>query len=82
MAGAKKGTPRFRRNYELAPGVMRFSAARLFHKRGVAQNKKTAIAKKAVAQTPRFVVKKIGGAKNGGERKVSNRKVRSRNSFQ
>ncbi|GMT08685.1 hypothetical protein PENTCL1PPCAC_30859, partial [Pristionchus entomophagus] len=70
MAGAKKATPRFRRNYELATGVMRFSAARLYHKRGVALCKKTKIAKKAVAPTAKFVTKKVGGSKNGGERKV------------
>ncbi|GMT18806.1 hypothetical protein PFISCL1PPCAC_10103, partial [Pristionchus fissidentatus] len=70
MAGAKKATPRFRRNYELATGLMRFSAARMYHKRGVALCKKTKIAKKAVAPADKFVTKKIGGSKNGGERKV------------
>nr|AGR45368.1 large subunit ribosomal protein 6 [Sudhausia crassa] len=70
MAGAKKGTPRFRRNYELAPGVMRFSAARMFHKRGTSFYKKTKTAKKYPAQPANFIVKKIKGAKNGGERKV------------
>nr|AHW80354.1 ribosomal protein [Levipalatum texanum] len=70
MAGAKKGTPRFRRNYELAPGVMRFSAARMFHKRGVALKKNTKGVKAPAAKPERYIVKKIGGAKNGGERKV------------
>ena len=70
MAGAKKGTPRFRRNYELAPGVMRFSAARMFHKRGAALTKRAKPAAKKAHAGPEYVTKKIGGAKNGGERKV------------
>ncbi|KAF8356856.1 rpl-6, partial [Pristionchus pacificus] len=70
MAGAKKATPRFRRNYELATGIMRFSAARMYHKRGTALNKKTKVAKKAVAPVAKFVTKKVGGSKNGGDRKV------------
>ena len=75
MAGAKKATPQIRRNYELAPGLMRFSAGRMFHKRGVALNKKTVVAKKAAPKVEQYVTKKIGGAKNGGERKVAVKKV-------
>ena len=48
-----KSTPRIPKNYEISPGVLRFSSARLsLPKRGT------------------VVVKKIGGKKNGNERKV------------
>ena len=62
MTGVKKSAPKFKRNHELTPGVLRFSAARMFSKR----YHKGENAKKEVSA----VVKKIGGAKNGGERKV------------
>jgi hypothetical protein len=35
MTAGKKKTPHMPRNYQLAPGVMRFSAARMYAKRGV-----------------------------------------------
>ncbi|CAJ0929193.1 unnamed protein product, partial [Mesorhabditis belari] len=48
-----KSTPRIPKNYEISPGVLRFSSARLsLPKRGT------------------VVTKKIGGKKNGNERKV------------
>jgi large subunit ribosomal protein L6e len=66
----KKNTPHLPRNYEVAPGVMRFSKARMYAKRGVWAKKPFKAVKKTVAAKPKFVVKKVGGDKNGGERKV------------
>jgi hypothetical protein len=34
-AKGEKKTPRLPRNHEIAPGLSRFSAGRLFHKRGL-----------------------------------------------
>ncbi|KAI6180083.1 60S ribosomal protein L6 [Aphelenchoides besseyi] len=68
--GVKK-TPRMPRNSELAPGLSRFSAGRIFHKRGLwkkLEKPRPAAEKKAAPE--KFTVKKVGGAKNGGERKV------------
>ncbi|KAI6204368.1 hypothetical protein M3Y94_00666200 [Aphelenchoides besseyi] len=68
--GVKK-TPRMPRNSELAPGLSRFSAGRIFHKRGLwkkLEKPHPAAEKKAAPE--KFTVKKVGGAKNGGERKV------------
>ncbi|MCP9259517.1 60S ribosomal protein L6 [Dirofilaria immitis] len=48
---AIKRTPRMRHNYEVAPGIMRFSAARMYAKRG------------AYARKPYSIVKKKGNAK-------------------
>ena len=67
-----KATPRLPRNYEIAPGVLRFSKARMYHKRGLWEKLKKPYQKqeKKVEPKEKFVVKKIGGDKNGGERKV------------
>jgi len=71
MAGGKKsGTPRLRHNYELTPGVMRFSRARMYHKRGVYANKPRTLVKPKTVEKAKFIVKPVGGAKNGKERKV------------
>lgn len=70
MAGDKKHTPRMKRNYELAPGVMRFSRARMYAKRGIYAKKPFPVVKKPKEEKPKFVVKPIGGDKNGKERKV------------
>jgi large subunit ribosomal protein L6e len=63
---------RMPRNYEIAPGLLRFSKARLFHKRGLYEKLKKPFPKKQnKSQTSeKIVTKKIGGEKNGGERKV------------
>jgi len=69
--GAKK-TPTMPRNWEIAPGLSRFSRARMFHKRGMWLKLKKpfpAQAKKNVA-AEKYVTKPIGGDKNGKERKV------------
>ena len=70
MAGGEKKTPRMRLNYELAPGIMRFSRARMYHKRGIYAKKPFPVVKKTVEKKPKFIVKPIGGDKNGGERRV------------
>jgi len=71
MARKTKGTKTQKpRNYELLPGVMRFSRARIFQKRGLYKKKPFP---KTKAQKPKkelYKIKKVGGDKNGGERKV------------
>jgi len=49
---------------------MRFSRARMFTKRGVWAKKPFKAAKKTTETKPKFVTKKVGGDKNGKERKV------------
>jgi len=71
MTAGKKQTPHMPRNYQLTPGVMRFSAARMYAKRGVWAKKPFPAVKKTVEKKAKFVVKKVNGDKNGGERKVA-----------
>ncbi|VDM95209.1 unnamed protein product [Thelazia callipaeda] len=67
----KRLVPRLKLNYRLAPGIMRFSSARLYRKRGAFAKKSTTIKKKKVVKAKvKYVVKPIGGDKNGKERKV------------
>jgi large subunit ribosomal protein L6e len=73
--GKKTGTPHNPRNYQLAPGIMRFSKSRMFQKRGVYNKKKFPVVKKEAKKEDLYVVKKIGGEKNGGERKVLKQKL-------
>jgi len=60
------------KNYEIAPGISRFSSARMYHKRGMwvklqkAQPKK----QKMAAPAEKFTSKPVGGDKNGKTRKV------------
>jgi large subunit ribosomal protein L6e len=74
MAKADKGTKKTRadkpRNYELLPGVMRFSRARMFQKRGIYKKKPFPVLKKDKPKREQYKIKKVGGEKNGGERKV------------
>jgi len=65
--GSKTQKPR---NYELLPGVMRFSRARMFGKRGLAKKKPIPSVKKQRPKKELYKIKKVGGEKNGGERKV------------
>jgi len=58
------------RNYELLPGVMRFSKARMFQKRGLYKKKPFPVLKKDKPKRELYKIKKVGGEKNGGERKV------------
>ncbi|KAI3411065.1 60S ribosomal protein L6 [Globodera pallida] len=71
-----KTTPRMPRNYQIAPGLQRFSKARMFHAKGmwIKLNKPFEKKTKQVQEAEKFVVKKIGGEKNGGERKVLKKK--------
>ena len=68
----KKGTPRMPKNYEIAPGMSRFSSARMYHKRGLWAKLKKAQPKKQREAAPaeKFKSKPVGGDKNGKERKV------------
>jgi large subunit ribosomal protein L6e len=71
MAKAKKGDKKQKpRNYELLPGVARFSRARMFQKRGLYKKKPFPVTKKQKPKKELYKVKKVGGEKNGGERKV------------
>lgn len=70
MVTGKKPVPRMRRNYQLAPGVMRFSAARMYAKRGAFARKPFPVVRKKVERKKKYIVKPIGGDKNGKKRKV------------
>lgn len=66
----KRPAPRMRHNYEVAPGIMRFSAARMYAKRGAYAKKSYPPVQKEIERKTKVVVKPIGGDKNGKERKV------------
>ena len=73
---SKEEAVKTKRNFEIAPGLLRFSRGRMFKKRGLFQKLKKPFPKKpkdknALVNT---VVKKVGGDKNGGERKVLRKK--------
>jgi len=71
MAKADKGKKVSKpRNYELLPGVMRFSHARIVQKRGLYKKKPFQAAKTQKPKKELYKIKKVGGEKNGGERKV------------
>uniref|UniRef100_A0A0N5AJ57 Large ribosomal subunit protein eL6 n=1 Tax=Syphacia muris TaxID=451379 RepID=A0A0N5AJ57_9BILA len=75
MSGVKKNVPRMRLNYELSPGVMRFSRARMYSKRGVYAKKPFPVVRKKKEAKPKFIIKPIGGEKNGKERKVPTKRA-------
>jgi len=61
------------RNYEIAPGLSRFSKARLYHKRGLYQKLQKPIKAKSKGKedaSKNYIVKPIGGDNNGKERKI------------
>jgi len=71
MAKADKGKKTQKpRNYELLPGVMRFSRSRMFQKRGLYKKKAFPTTKAQKPKKELYKIKKVGGEKNGGERKV------------
>jgi large subunit ribosomal protein L6e len=71
MAKANKGDKKQKpRSFELLPGVARFSRARMFHKRGLYKKKPFVAAKKQAPKKDLYKMKKVGGDKNGGQRKV------------
>jgi large subunit ribosomal protein L6e len=81
MAKEKKGKAAHRpRNFEIiaGTGIMRFSRARMFAKKGIYKKKPTFKAG-GVAKPKKelYKIKKIGGDKNGGERKVLIKKSHS-----
>lgn len=70
-------SPKIPRNYEIAPGLKRFSKGRLFHKRGLYEKLKKPLQKKLdkVAPQSTHVQKPIGGDKNGKQRSVAVKKA-------
>merc|ERR1712076_283748 len=62
------------RNVPLESGVYKFSRSKMYHKKAIYKFAKKATPKAAVEKKPAFVEKKVGGAKNGGTRKVSTNK--------
>lgn len=70
MAKTERKKQQKPRNYELLSGVMRFSKARMFQKRGLYKKKKFVALKKQKPKKELYKIKKVGGEKNGGERKV------------
>jgi large subunit ribosomal protein L6e len=69
---AKAKAPSGPRNYEIAPGVSRFSRAAMYHKRGLYKKLEKPFPKKQkkVEKEQTYAVKKVDGDKNGGERKI------------
>lgn len=70
MASEETKKMRKPRNYVLPVGVMRFSQSRMYKKRAIYKMKRSHPQKEKVQKETRIVTKKIGGEKNGGERKV------------
>merc|ERR1712226_315426 len=69
MPTAKVGRAR---NVPLESGVYKYSRSRMYHKKAIYKfAKKKQAPKAAAAKKPAFVEKKVGGAKNGGTRKVA-----------
>merc|ERR1712071_440706 len=73
-----KGKPR---NYSLESGVVRFGKSKTYHKKAIYKFLKKKAAKKADKPAPKFIEKKVNGAKNGGTRKVPSRKLPTANDF-
>ncbi|CAG0891958.1 unnamed protein product [Darwinula stevensoni] len=65
------------RNYEIAPGIMRFSKARMYHKKAMYKKVKHGKRPKQAgpSKKPLFVEKKIGGEKNNSTRLVRIKKL-------
>jgi len=76
MPGEKDKKAQQPRNYELSAGIMRFSKSAMYHKRGIWKKKAAgAKPKPATARPKNTVEKQIKGDKNGGTRKVLNKKA-------
>lgn len=73
-----KKTPSLPRNYQIAPGLSRFSKGRMYHMKGMwIKLKKPYQAKpKAEKKAPEVVTKPIGGDKNGKQRVIGKKEVR------
>merc|ERR1712165_105584 len=64
------------RNYPLESGVYRYSRSQMYHKKAIHKFVKKTTPKKVAEKKPAFVEKKVGGAKNGGVRKVAVNKAK------
>jgi len=73
MPSAKVGKPR---NYALESGVYRYSRSQMYHKKAIHKFVKKTTPKPAAEKKTAFVEKKVGGAKNGGVRKVAVNKAK------
>jgi len=73
-----KGKPR---NYGLESGVVRFGKSKTYHKKAIYKFLKKKTAKAAAKPAPKFVEKKVNGAKNGGTRMVPTKKLPTANDF-
>lgn len=69
--GAKPSKFRKAINFDLGGGIMRYSRNQQYNRKALWRQKSELKPKVAVPKKPITVVKKIGGAKNGGERVVS-----------
>merc|ERR1712121_321701 len=71
MPTAKVGRAR---NAPLESGVYKYSRSQMYHKKAIYKFAKKKTPKAAAEKKPVFVEKKVGGAKNGGTRKVATNK--------
>jgi len=71
---AKKKKPHVPRNYKIPGGVWRYSKSTMYSRRRLYKVKKAVTPKVKPKRKPRFVVKPIGGEKNGGTRVVKLKK--------
>merc|ERR1712111_48454 len=62
------------RNAPLESGVYKYSRSQMYHKKAIYKFAKKKTPKAAAEKKPVFVEKKVGGAKNGGTRKVATNK--------
>merc|ERR1711973_485965 len=74
MPAAKVGRAR---NAPLESGVYKYSRSKMYHKKAIYKFTKKTTPKAAAEKKPAFVEKKVGGAKNGGTRKVATNKPKS-----
>merc|ERR1711992_134121 len=61
-------------NAPLESGVYKYSRSKMYHKKAIYKFTKKTTPKAAAEKKPAFVEKKVGGAKNGGTRKVATNK--------
>jgi len=66
----KKKKPHSPRNWKIPGGVWRYSRSTMYSRRRLYKVKKVAAPKAQPPKKPRFIIKPIGGEKNGGTRKV------------
>merc|ERR1712079_958109 len=74
MPAAKVGRAR---NAPLESGVYKYSRSKMYHKKAIYKFTKKTTPKAAAEKKPAFIEKKVGGAKNGGTRKVATNKPKS-----